>query len=153
MRFSIAGLFILAVIFAPNLLFVFFPPRQIPEGLKSAGILFTVCERIGQAACMLLMVFSGANMQANPINSWFALMAVCIFVFEGLWLRYFVRGREFALLFHPLWGIPIPMAIFPVLAFGFAAVWAGSIWLGVAVAVFAVGHFANSWVTYKAIRR
>jgi hypothetical protein len=45
------------------------------------------------------------------------------------------------------------MAVFPVLAFGFAAVWAQSIWLGAAAAVFATGHFANSWATYIAIRR
>ena len=151
MRFSILGLFIAAAIFAPNLLFALLPPRQIPEGLKSAGLLFTVCERIGQAACMLILIFSGADWKVNSVHVWFVLMTASILIYEGLWIRYFTQGREFSLLFGPLCGIPIPMAVFPVLAFGFAAVWVGSIWLGMAVAVFAIGHFANSWATYKSL--
>ncbi len=153
MRFSVAGLLILAVIFTPNLLFMVFPPRHIPEDPASDGVLFTICERIGQAGCILLLLFCGADLKNNPPDSWFALMAVCILIYEALWVRYFLRGREFALLFNPLWGIPVPMAVFPVLAFGFAAMWARSLWLGIAAAVLAVGHLANSWNTYLGLSR
>jgi hypothetical protein len=41
------------------------------------------------------------------------------------------------------------MAIFPVFAFGFAALWGKSIYLGLAVIILAIGHFVNSWYTYK----
>ena len=49
----------------------------------------------------------------------------------------------------PYVGIPIPMAILPVCAFGFAAIWGQSIWLGMAVVCLAIGHFTNSWHSYQ----
>lgn len=149
MGFSVTGLIIAAVILAPNLVFVVFPPRHMPQGLKSAGLFFTICERIGQAACTILLILSGNAYQAASVDVWFLLMAVCIAVYYGLWIRYFIGGREFALAFHPLWLVPIPMAIFPILAFGFAAVWVQSLWLGIAAVLLAVGHFANSWAAYQ----
>ncbi len=47
-----------------------------------------------------------------------------------------------------LWLIAIPLAVFPVLAFGFAALWGRSPLLGVAAVVLAIGHWAVSWNTY-----
>lgn len=149
MGFSTTGLLIVAIILSPNLIFAFFAPKNIPQGIKDAGLLFTVMERIGQAGCMGLVVISKDNFEAASIDVWFYLMVICIVVYYCLWIQYFVQGREFYLLFKPLWFIPIPMAIFPVLAFSFAAIWGKSIWIGISVVLLAVGHFANSWNSYK----
>ncbi len=152
MGFSITGFIIAAVIFAPNLLFIKFPPKNAPEGLKDAGIVFVVLERAGQAGCLVLLSILKDNFNGLTLNVWFVLMIICIIAYYCLWIRYILVGRTFALLFQPLAGIPVPMAIFPVLAFAFAALLGRSVCLGVAVIILAMGHFANSWHTYKQLK-
>lgn len=153
MGFSATGLMIAAIIFAPNLLFAVFPPKNIPQGIKASGFFFTVVERIGQVGCMALLIVSKAHFETALIDVWFFLVLICIVIYYSLWIRYFVGGRDFSLGFKPLGFIPIPMAVFPVAAFGFAAIWGKSVWLGITVILLAIGHFTNSWNTYKYIKR
>lgn len=148
MGFSLIGLLITSVILLPNLLVLLRPPINAPKTVRSAGVLMTVLERAGQMACFVLPVFSRRYIEAAGVNAWFILAALCIAVYDGLWLRYAIR-RDYVLLFSPLFHIPIPMAVFPVLAFAFIAIWIGSIWLGIAALALAVGHLANSWAAYK----
>lgn len=152
MGFSITGSLIAAFIFLPNLLFIIFPPENVPEGLKDAGILFTVLERAGQAGCLVILVLSKNNYISLRNDIWFILMVLCVIFYYGLWARYAVKGHDFSLGFKPLLFLPIPMAVFPVFAFGFAAIWGKSVYLGMAVVLLAIGHFVNSWHTYKLIK-
>lgn len=149
MGFSITGLLIAIFIFIPNLLLIIYPPKNVPDVLNDAGILFNVLERIGQVGCLLLLSTSKNNYQNISIDVWFVLMILCTIFYYSLWIRYVVKGQIFLLLFKPLIFLPIPMAIFPVLAFAFAALWGKSIYLGILVIFLALGHFANSWHTYK----
>ena len=149
MGFSIIGLLIAGFIFLPNLLFIIFPPKNVPDGLKDAGIIFTVLERIGQVGCLVILVISKDNYLNVNIDIWFILMALCVMLYYSLWTRYVIKGHDFMLCFKPLVFLPIPMAIFPVFAYGFAALWGKSINLGIAVVLLAIGHFVNSWHTYK----
>ena len=149
MGFSIIGLLIAIFILIPNLLFVIFPPKNIPDGLKDAGIIFTLLERIGQVGCIVILSISLHNYQNLNIDIWFGLMVLCIIIYYSLWIRYVIKGHDFSLCFKPLMFLPIPMAILPVLAFVFAALWGKSIYLGIAVVLLAIGHFTNSWNTYK----
>ncbi|MHB8063844.1 MAG: hypothetical protein ACYDG2_14625 [Ruminiclostridium sp.] len=149
MGFSIIGLLIAVFIFLPNLLFMIYPPKNVPDELKDAGIIFTVLERIGQVACLVILVISRDSYKNVNIDIWFILMVLCVILYYSLWVRYVVKGHDLSLAFKPLIFIPIPMAIFPVLAFGFAALWGKSISLVIAVVLLAIGHFVNSWNTYK----
>ena len=151
MGFSITGLLFAIIILAPNLLMIVLPPHNVPAELSDAGIVFTILERVGQIACLLILVISKTNFQNRSISLWFILSAICIACYYGLWIRYVATGRDFASLFNPVL-IPIPMAVLPVLAFGFMAIWGKSIWLGFADVLFAVGHIANSWTTYNVIK-
>ncbi len=152
MEFSIIGLSIGVLIFLPNLLYIVFPPKNVPEGLKDAGIIFTLLERIGQVGCLAILIMSKANYENIRIDIWFVLMVLCIILYYSLWIRYVVKGQVFSLCFKPLLFLPIPMAIFPVFAFGFAAIGGKSIYMGIAVVLLALGHFVNSWHTYKLIK-
>jgi hypothetical protein len=153
MGFSFAGFIIAAAVFAPNLLFIFFPPGNVPEGLKDKGAFFTVLERLGQAGCIVLLLISRDSFSSLSVNLWFLLMAFCIVAYYCLWIRYIALGRGFYLLFKPHAMIPVPMAVFPVLAFAFAAVLGRSVWLGIAVILLAIGHIANSLHTYKLVKK
>jgi hypothetical protein len=149
MGFSITGLIIAILIFAPNLLMLLFPAKNVPAELKDAGKLYTVLERIGQIGCILLLCLAGDYFGHFAVNVWLVLMVICIALYYGLWLRYVIKGQDFLLLFCPLLFVPVPMAVFPVLAFAFAAVAGQFLWLGIAVVLLAIGHFANSLHTYK----
>lgn len=148
MGFSSIGLTIILIIFAPNLLYVKYSPKDIPNDLKDVSVFFTMLERGGQVAFFIILVLSKNNYQTIKINMWFVLMVINIIGYYALWIRYVIKGHYFSLLFKPIWIIPIPMAIFPVLAFGFASLLGKSIYLGIAVVVFSIGHFVNSWNSY-----
>jgi hypothetical protein len=127
---------------------VILPPQNIPAELSGVGIAFTMLERVGQVGCLLIPVISKTNFQNRSINLWIVLSLICIACYYGLWIRYTVTGRDFTTLFSPVL-IPIPMAVLPVLAFGFMAIWSKSVWLGLTDMLFAIGHLANSWNTYN----
>ena len=121
--------------------------------MKSAGLLFTIAERIGQGGCFLLPVMSKDYFdKASFASVWLILLVVCILAYLLLWVRYYSKGREFSLLFAPFWFVPVPMAVFPILAFAFTAIWIKSVWIGIAVLIFAAGHIPNSLKSYNSVK-
>ncbi|CAN5247140.1 hypothetical protein BH11ACT4_BH11ACT4_15330 [soil metagenome] len=150
MEFSVLGLLVGIVLLAPSFLILPFPPRGPVPSRTSAGIAFTVLERAGQAGCLVLLALSGMRF-ADWFNPWFVPMAACTIAYYVFWARYLVLGRDSLLLFGPWRILPMPLALLPVLAFGFAAPWTGSLWLGIAAVLLAIGHWTNSWVTYRSL--
>lgn len=151
MGFSLTGLLITTIILLPNLLMILLPPKNVTDQIKDAGVLFTIVERVGQAGCFLLPIFSKDYIESAEVNIWLIVAIICAVFYYGLWIRYALK-RDAALLFAPLAFIPVPMAVFPVLAFVFIAIWMRSAWLGTAAVVLAVGHLANSWASYKSLK-
>ncbi len=148
MGFSIVGALISASLLLPNLVLLIFPPVDPPQLLKSAGLVFTVLERAGQVACMALPCMLRDQFETLNLDVWLVLMVSSIVGYHALWARYVFAGRRFSLLF----GRFVPMAVLPVLAFGFAALTAQSLQLGIAVLALAVGHITNSAATYYGAR-
>jgi hypothetical protein len=153
MGFSLVGTLIAIIILAPSLLMIKFPPDNVPVGLRDAGPVYTILERLGQMGCISILVISKGNFENVEFGILAALICLFIAAYYGLWIRYVVKGRQFKLLWQPLGFIPIPMAVFPVCAFGLTGIWSESIWLGIAVVCLAIGHFANSWHSYGYIRK
>lgn len=149
MGFSLIGTLIALSIFAPNLLMIKFPPNHVPVHLTSEGLMYTLLERVGQVGCIGILVISKDNFQDLKFSVWLLLIIISIASYYYLWIRYVVMGQKYTLLWEPLMRIPIPMAVFPVCAFGFAAIWGKSIGLGIVVIVFSIGHFKNSWNSYQ----
>lgn len=149
MGFSYMGLIVVCVILLPNLLFMAFPPKNVPEGLKDENILLTVMERAGQVGFIIIPIISYRYFSGIDFNIFPGIMIFSAIMYYGLWIRYFVRGREFCLLFKPLGFIPVPMAVFPIIYMIFAAIWLQHMWMGAAAVVFAVGHYFNSRKSYR----
>jgi len=139
--FSLIGLAIALAVLAPNLLLPVFPPVGGIPRTKDAGLPFTILERAGQVGCLALLAASGERF--DHFSAWIPPLAICVGAYWALWARYVVR-RRFDQLYASLGAIPVPMAVFPVLAFGFAALWASSWWLGIAMVVLAIGHLTTS---------
>ena len=146
------GIALSAAILLPNILFLFFPPREAPAAQPGGLAAFVVLERIGQAACAVLPTLFGWQAAGAQSIAALAGMALALALYWACWARYFARGRAFRLLFAPFLRIPLPMAAAPVAYFAFAALGMGSWWFAAAVAAFAAGHIYESRRTEKACR-
>ncbi|MBY3622535.1 hypothetical protein HGO21_23730 [Acinetobacter sp. CUI P1] len=149
MGFSLLGTLMALILLAPSMIMIKFPPENVPAGVRDAGSVFIILERIGQLGCIGILAISKDNFQHVKFGILAALIVLFIMIYYGLWIRYIVKGQQFKLLWDPLVFIPIPMAVIPVCAFGLAAIWGKSIWLSLAVVCLAIGHLANSWQSYK----
>ncbi|MBI9049031.1 MAG: hypothetical protein JEZ00_06420 [Anaerolineaceae bacterium] len=151
MSFSLPGFIIIAVILLPNLLFVIFPPINPPGKLKDGGLIINAIEHGGRILFFLFLIFTpyDPDVARNPML--FVLMIICAALYYALWLHYIRKGRPFSALFDTVLGVPIPMAILPVLSFAFAVIWLQS-WLAVIpLSLFAIGHFINSSISARQI--
>jgi len=92
------------------------------------------------------------RLRLGKFNAWALLMLGCIVIYYGLWFRYLGSGREFASLWTPFLLIPIALAVIPVAAFGFAALWGRAPLLGAATAILALGHITVTWLSSLQIR-
>jgi hypothetical protein len=151
MGFSVLGTIIAVITMLPSLtFFVFLPPVNKPHAPQKSGPLpLTVLERIGQAACLIVLIISRDYFNTRKWDIWLTLCIVCLLIYYGLWIRYVARGRDYALLWKPLLFIPVPMAVFPAAVFIFAAIWGQSVWLGIAAALFASGHIPISLQNFR----
>ena len=152
MGLHIKGFIIPLLVLLPNLIFIFFPPRNVPHSLGSTPLIFTILERAGQITCFMMPILFGRKLAEQPVGPAAVLMAVCLIVYYFCWIRFYLSGREFAVLFVPLLGIPVPMALFPAIYFlilGFSL----PSWLFLIPAlVFTIGHLVNSWSVYRQMR-
>lgn len=151
MGFHFRGLIITLLILLPNLFFFLIPPRHIPESLSKAPVWLTVLERIGQIGCFAMPLVFGKQIARQPIDFWVALMALCLLIYYICWIRYFAGGRDFSLLYTPLWIIPVPMALFPVIYFLLLGLWVLSPLFLIPAALLALGHMGVSLHMYSQI--
>jgi hypothetical protein len=138
--FSPWGLVVAGAVLAPSLLLLAFPLRS--DGPVPAGpLVLTWIERAGQALCLIVPVIT----EDGPLSWWWAsVVVVLLAAYYALWCRYLVRGRRLADLYRPLWGMPVSMAVLPVLVFLASAAWLGNPWIAGAAVILAAGHVPAS---------
>lgn len=140
MGFSPFGLLVSLVILAPNLLLLPFPPREGLPGVRVPGVL-TVLERAGQALCLVVPAITATG---PAVWGWTVVVAAGALGYLGLWVRYLVTGRRVRALYSPVAGVPVPLAILPVVVFLATAAWLSNPWIAVAAVVLAAGHIPAS---------
>lgn len=138
---EITGWWVTFALLAPNALVAFLPPRAVPSRVSRGKHFrtFELLERVGQAGCFITPLLLGARTLESAPGA-FGVMAFVLVLYYGLWLRYALSGRRYATLFEPFFGVPVPMAIAPVIYFAAAAIAFGSVPLFIASLVLAVGH-------------
>lgn len=137
--FSYVGLVYLLMLFIPNLLWA----KNKPKGYTSEGenriLLFF--ERVGQAAVTcIVLIFLDFNIAAvGWWSSWLVLSFLLIILYEISWIRYF-KNPTIETFYKSFWGIPAPLATFPLGAFLLLGVYGKVVWLIIAVIILGVGH-------------
>ena len=151
MRLYPASLLITAAVLAPNLLFLVLPPTDAGRYPKSADShLFTILERIGQVSSFLLPLFFPLSFSGTFTRVAWIVMGVSLAFYYAGWTRFFAGTRGYAFLFEPMLGIPVPMALSPVLYFLASSIVLGSPWQAAAAATLGVGHVT---ITFREYRR
>ena len=137
------------LVLLPNLLWMLLPPRGQPKGSTGSTPrlhrLMEILEWVGRIATLVIPFFYRVEVQSIRQVIALAVMALALLFYYAGWTRYFVRGRSYGLLFEPFLGIPIPLAISPIVYFLAASVLFGSWYLALATAILAIGHLSISF--------
>lgn len=122
MAFSFIGMVASLLVLLPNLVLVAAPPRDgfarvaLPPALEWG-------ERAAQAACLALPALTAGTTDLRWAPGYLAALTA----YYALWTRYLVRGRRRGRLYDTVLGMPVPMAVAPVIAFACAAGIVGSL--------------------------
>jgi hypothetical protein len=157
--FSVGGLLVSVAVLLPTLLLLPFPPKGSPDVPPRVGWPLASLEKVGQVGCLVAPALGSGGVVRN---GWLVLVVACIAAYYGLWVRYFWRNRRFAALYEPLMVslgtrrpvvVPVPMAVFPVMAFIGTALWLSSWWVAASALALAVGHIGSALRIARATER
>jgi len=144
-HFYPASLLITAAVLCPNLLFLVLPPLNARRyGKSSDSLTLTIIERAGQDSCFILPLFFPLSFTGSLVIAAWIVMGVSLGFYYAGWVRFFVQGRDYSLLYRPMLGLPVPLAISPVSYFLFASLVLGSVYQAIAAVVLGVGHISIS---------
>jgi len=136
----------------PNLFFFVLPPSNLPGNMgDNESLLFKMSEGIGRLGVFILPILSSIHhKEYHEVLSLIGMSIFLLLYYIG-WVRYFRQGRDYKLLFSPMIGIPVPLAISPILYFICASVVLHSPLLFLSSLLFAIGHIPVSLKTYQQI--
>ena len=138
--FNYIGLIIFLLPMIINIFYAAFPPsEEKPQDKK----VFPVAEAVEKISRIAYLFAIAGLKSAKPLrfNSFFFCFAIIFLVLYYLvWIRYFINGRKINLLSKPYLFVPVPLAIFPVLYFLFAALWLNNLVGFTIMLIFGAAH-------------
>ena len=108
-----------------------------------------IVEQVSRIAYFLAVTFLVSREPVNVRSIWLYLAALFLLLYYAVWIRYFVNGREVALLHRAFLFVPMPLAVFPVLYYLCAAVWLRNIPATVIMAIFGAPHLTVSLQSFR----
>ncbi len=146
------GALVSMLVLLPNLLYFMLPPRNAPAAIAPLPVIFTILEQAGRVLCFVLPFVFGRRIAESKPDILVLLMGLCLLGYYLCWARFFAGGRGFDLMYAPFLGIPVPLAVFPILYFLLLGVWLRPPVLILPAVLFAVGHLAESLNIWRQIK-
>ncbi|KWX75966.1 hypothetical protein AMQ84_16610 [Paenibacillus riograndensis] len=146
--FHPVSLIVPLLILLPNLLFFQLEPQNMPDK-TTRNSFFTGAEFIGRMGVIIVPLFCSLHMQNGLEVLALIVMLLSLGIYYYGWGRYFRNGRPYRLLFTPLMGIPVPLALSPVLYFLSASVILHSGYLLIFSLILGAGHIPASLSDYR----
>ena len=147
--FSWIGLVIFALPMLINIVYVMFPPAGKAEQTSAVTHWVEIVEQISRIAYLFAVTLLVSRETLSFRSVWFSLAAVFLVLYYAVWLRYFMGGREIALLSRSFLFVPMPLAVFPVLYFLCAAIWLKNLPAAIIMVIFGAAHFAVSLQSFR----
>ena len=147
--FSWIGLVIFALPMLINIAYVLFPPAGKAEQPAAVTHWIEIVEQISRIAYLFAVTLLVSRENLGIRSVWFALAAVFLVLYYAVWLRYFMGGREIALLSRSFLFVPMPLAVFPVLYFLCAAIWLHNLPAAIIMVIFGTAHLTVSIQSFR----
>lgn len=147
--FSWIGLVIFALPMLINIAYVMFPPAGKAEQPAAVTHWIEIVEQISRIAYLFAVTLLVSRETLSFRSVWFSLAAVFLVLYYAVWLRYFMGGREIALLSRSFLFVPMPLAVFPVLYFLCAAIWLKNLPAAIIMVIFGAAHLAVSLQSFR----
>lgn len=139
--FSVVGAGFLLALFVPNLMWAQYAR---PRGYDARGEhrLLRLLERVGQVlVSTALLIFADTNLGPWSLWTWWFVGAAALMVlYELCWVRYFASDHTIDDFYRAFLGVPVPLALLPVLACLLLGVYGRLLPLILATVVFGIGH-------------
>jgi len=150
----LGGIITIAILL-PNLLVVFFPPnlKLANVSVRVGGLsrVMNIFERVGQIGSFTIPFFYQLKCSTILDTTMLIIMSGALVLYYAGWTRYLVKGRNEGLFYKSMFGVPLPMAIMPVVYFISASVLLSSGWLLISAIVLGAGHIIVSWQHSRSI--
>lgn len=152
--FSYIGCMYLILLFIPNGIWAKYKPAGYDGQAAGEPKPLRLLEGIGQASVICCaLVFADFNPRGlSPWSLWLAASLLCMLLYEAGWIRYFTGGHTLPDMYRPLWGVPVPLASLPVLAFVLLGVYGRVVWMLLAALTLGVGHIGVHAFHWRRIR-
>lgn len=147
--FSWIGLVIFALPMLINIAYVMFPPAGKAEQTSAVTHWVEIVEQISRIAYLFAVTLLVSRETLSFRSVWFSLAAVFLVLYYAVWFRYFMGGREIALLSRSFLFVPMPLAVFPVLYFLCAAIWLKNLPAAIIMVIFGAAHLAVSLQSFR----
>ena len=138
--FTWFGLVIFALPMLINIAYVLFPPAGKAEQAAAVTHWIEIVEQISRIAYLFAITLLVSRDERSFQSAWLYLTAIFLILYYGVWLRYFMGGREIALLSCSFLFVPMPLAVFPVLYFLCAAIWLHNLLAAIIMMIFGAAH-------------
>ncbi|WP_455192630.1 hypothetical protein [Gemmiger sp.] len=149
LSFSWIGLVIFALPMLINIVYVMFPPAGKAEQAAAVTHWVEIVEQISRIAYLFAVTLLVSRETLSFRSVWFSLAAVFLVLYYAVWLRYFMGGREIALLSRSFLFVPMPLAVFPVLYFLCAAIWLHNLPAAIIMVIFGAAHLTVSLQSFR----
>ncbi|GGH22527.1 hypothetical protein [Paenibacillus segetis] len=138
--FSYVGLLYLLMLFIPNIIWSKNQPLDYDYTQENKILL--MFERIGQVFCTVCMlIFKDFNIASfSTWSLWLIVSFLFMILYEICWIRYFTNERTEKNFYRSFYGIPVPLASLPVIAFLLLGIYGKVIWLIVSAIIIGIGH-------------
>lgn len=149
LKFYPINLIIIGLILLPNILSGIIQPVNIPSQSErpSWWMVIIALEWIGRIGILVLPLFWEISFDKSRIV-FLVLSGLMLAIYYFGWIRFFMNGREFSLLFDSLFGIPVPLAVSPILSIFFLGINQKSWPVVAASVIMALGHIPESIQNY-----
>ena len=147
--FSWIGLVIFALPMLINIVYVMFPPAGKAEQTSAVTHWVEIVEQISRIAYLFAVTLLVSRDKLGFRSGWLYLAAAFLILYYAVWLRYFMGGREIALLNRPFLLVPMPLAVFPVLYYLCAALWLHNFPAAMIMTVFGAAHLTVSLQSFR----
>ena len=147
--FSWIGLVIFALPMLINIVYVMFPPAGKAEQTSAVTHWVEIVEQISRIAYLFAVTLIVSRDKLSFRSGWLYLAAAFLILYYAVWLRYFMGGREIALLSRSFLFVPMPLAVFPVLYFLCAAIWLHNFPAAIIMVIFGAAHLTVSIQSFR----